>query len=116
MDDLIKIDAVSLGMLSGETVLDLGEYVNSLGLNFKANVLWQILEQAERQFYDTLAEMFIEASSLENRQNLLLKNRVRKFAKKYKETTSLTIPNISRLEIACQEKLQIKTRSMTIWL
>ena len=115
MDDWVNINAISITMLSGEAKLELDEIIDQLGHRYKANILRQILEQAEHQYYHTLANIFLDASSLEHRQNFILKNRVKKFAKKYRETGNVVL-NIAKLERACKEKLKEKTGKMYIWL
>ena len=115
MDDVVNINAVSLNMYSGIVQLKLDECVDNFGLKFKANVLRQIFEQAENQYDMALADLFLGATSLENRENFILRNRVIKFSKKSKED-GLAVPNMVRLERACKEKLRTKTSQMPIWL
>ena len=115
MDDSVNINAVSLNMLSGEAQFELDECVDKFGIKFKVNVLGQIFEQAEHQYYDALADLFLESTSLENRKNFTLKNRVRKFAKKSREA-GLPVPNMVKLEAVCEEKLRARTNKMPIWL
>lgn len=115
MDDWINVDAISITPVSCQAKLELDERIDDFGPNYKLGVLKQIHEQAETQLYDLLADLFIKSTSLENRKKFNLKNRVIKFAKEFQKI-SFVIPNISKLEKVCRDKLEKKTKSMFIWL
>lgn len=111
----ITIDAVSFDSLTCETKVNTLDIIKDFNLRDKVSILGQCLTQAEEQYYEVLADMFFQSTNLKNRENLSLKNRVSKFAKKSKEQ-GVDVPNIIKLFKVCEVKLQEKTRLMTVWI